>query len=159
MSFSLGKDSSRILATVQPKLQEVVKKAITLTTLDFSVVHGIRTPKEQAEMVAKEVSKTLDSKHVDGLAVDLYPYHKFEHVRQAWWENPAMFFAIATAMHKAAYDSRVSLIWGGSWRALGCPNLNYDPSAEYLQYLFSCGKNNKRIFVDCPHFEIYKTGA
>ena len=63
---SLGK-----LEGVDNKLVEVVKEAITLTTVDFGVTYGLRTVEEQKKLVAAGRSQTMKSKHLEGKAVDL----------------------------------------------------------------------------------------
>ena len=49
--FKLGARSLRELEGVHPDLVAVVKRAIELTSQDFSVHDGIRTMEEQREMV------------------------------------------------------------------------------------------------------------
>ena len=73
-NFVLGKSSLKELEGVTPKLVEVVKLAIQITTQDFTVYDGIRTLKEQEKYVKAGTSKTMKSKHLDGLAVDLVPW-------------------------------------------------------------------------------------
>ena len=72
--FSLGAGSPKELEGVHPDLIAVVKRAIALTAQDFSVHDGIRTLEEQKNLVERGASKTLDSRHITGHAVDLVPY-------------------------------------------------------------------------------------
>ncbi|MDX1474690.1 MAG: M15 family peptidase, partial [Reinekea sp.] len=74
MAYVLGKKSLQELRGVDDSLVAVVKRAIELTSVDFSVHDGLRTLEEQKELVKKGASTTLSSKHIDGLAVDLVPY-------------------------------------------------------------------------------------
>jgi peptidoglycan LD-endopeptidase CwlK len=74
MSFSLSDRSLSKLQGVDEQLVATVKLAITVTKVDFGVVCGIRTYKEQEALVAKGASKTMRSKHLDGDAVDLMAY-------------------------------------------------------------------------------------
>ena len=75
--FKLGKRSKRELEGVHPDLVRVVKTAIKLSDIDFTVTDGLRTISEQAELVKRGASKTMRSNHLKqletgyGHAVDL----------------------------------------------------------------------------------------
>ena len=102
--YKLGQRSLQNLSGVHPELVAVVKRAIEITEQDFSVLEGVRSLQKQEENVAKGVSKTMNSRHLTGHAVDLtpYPLPKGEWQR-VWWNE------IADAMHKAADDLGVPL--------------------------------------------------
>ena len=72
--YSLSKRSQRELIGVHPSLAFVVMEAIKITKQDFTVLDGLRTKKEQKKLVARGVSKTMNSYHLFGLAVDLVAY-------------------------------------------------------------------------------------
>jgi peptidoglycan L-alanyl-D-glutamate endopeptidase CwlK len=147
MTFALGQRSMDRLAGVHPELVKVVVGAIALSTVDFSVVEGVRPKSEMwanygkgrtaAECVAKGVPAScaqpalakvtwlndpLKSKHgvqADGLghAVDLAPF-----VNGAIdWNTRAHFISIRDAMMAAATAEGVALVWGGQW--LSSPDL------------------------------------
>ena len=71
MGFKLGTKSLSNLKGVHPDLVKVVKRAIELTECDFTVTEGLRTKATQALYVKQGKSQTMNSKHLDGLAVDL----------------------------------------------------------------------------------------
>ena len=71
MTFKLGQRSKERLQGVDHRLVMVVEKAITLTTVDFTILEGLRTPERQQQLVNDGFSKTLKSKHLTGHAVDL----------------------------------------------------------------------------------------
>ena len=73
MTYALGKRSLERLVGVHPDLVRVVKRAIELTDHDFSVIEGLRALETQRAYVAKGASKTMNSRHLTGYAVDLYP--------------------------------------------------------------------------------------
>ena len=73
MSYKLGKGSLAKLEGVDDRMVSVVKYAIGVSKQDFSVICGLDI-EEQRELVAKGASKTMKSKHIDGLAVDLMAY-------------------------------------------------------------------------------------
>lgn len=111
MTFSLSTRSVERLRGVHPDLIKVVKLAITLTEVDFGVTEGIRTRERQRELVAKGASKTMNSRHITGHAVDLVAYLGTE-VR---WDWP-LYHKIADAMKRAANALGVAIVWGGDWR-------------------------------------------
>jgi len=106
---SLGTRSKQNLSGVHPDLVAVVKKAIQITEQDFSVIEGVRNINRQRELVKKGASKTMNSRHLTGHAVDLAPYPL------SWeWEE---FYPIADAMKAAAEELDIPLEWGGDWKS------------------------------------------
>lgn len=110
MTFSLGSRSLSRLSGVHDDLVKVVKLAITLTDVDFTVLEGRRTRERQKELVAAGASKTMNSRHLTGHAVDLGAYVAGE-VR---WDWP-LYDRIAVAMKEAATQLGLPLEWGGDW--------------------------------------------
>ena len=109
MSYSLGKKSLLKLEGVHPDMVSVVKLAITLTEQDFSVGEGLRTVERQKKLVASGKSTTMNSRHITGHAVDLFPYPV------SWdWQ---FFHPIAKAMKQAAQTLDIDLEWGGDWKS------------------------------------------
>jgi len=72
--YILSERSLNNLKYVRPDIVKVVKKAIELTKTDFMVFEGLRTEERQKQLVSDGMSKTFDSYHLYGLAVDLIPY-------------------------------------------------------------------------------------
>ncbi|OAV09518.1 Phage endolysin [Moraxella catarrhalis] len=58
---------------VHPDLVKVVLHAIKISPVDFSVMEGVRTKEHQRELVKKRASKTMNSRHLTGHAVDIVP--------------------------------------------------------------------------------------
>lgn len=110
MAFILGSKSLKNLVGVDERLVRVVKHAIEITTVDFSVIEGLRTKKRQAELFAAGASKTMNSRHLTGHAVDLAPYVN----GRIRWDWP-LFYPIADAMKQAAQELCVPIKWGGDW--------------------------------------------
>lgn len=109
--FKLSRRSLERMQKVHPDLVKVVMLAIELTEVDFGVIEGVRTIEKQREYVAKGASKTMNSRHLTGHAVDLAAYIGSE-VR---WDWP-LYHKIAAAMKTAANDLGVAIVWGGDWR-------------------------------------------
>ena len=110
MTFKLGKRSQERLVGVHPDLVKVVERAITLTTVDFTVLEGLRTPERQAQLVKAGASQTMNSRHLTGHAVDLGAWVG----GQVRWDWP-LYHKIAKAMKMAASDLEIAIEWGGDW--------------------------------------------
>jgi peptidoglycan L-alanyl-D-glutamate endopeptidase CwlK len=108
--YKLSLRSLERLQKVHPDLVRVVMRAIQLTEVDFGVTEGVRTIEKQREYVAKGASKTMNSRHLTGHAVDLAAYVGAE-VR---WDWP-LYHKIAAAMKSAAKELGVAIVWGGDW--------------------------------------------
>jgi peptidoglycan L-alanyl-D-glutamate endopeptidase CwlK len=109
--FSLGPRSKQRLRGVHPDLVKVVERAIEISTIDFTVLEGLRTPERQKALVEAGASQTLNSRHLTGHAVDLGAWVGDE-VR---WDWP-LYHKIAAAMKEAARQLGVAIVWGGDWR-------------------------------------------
>lgn len=112
MNFRLSKRSHARLEGVHPDLAVVVKEAIRLTSVDFTVLEGLRSVDRQRQLVASGASTTMNSRHLTGHAVDLGAYVSGE-VR---WDWP-LYHKIADAMFQAAELHKVSIEWGGDWKS------------------------------------------
>jgi len=107
----LSERSKKNLLGVHPDLQGVVGPALRMCTIDFAVIEGLRTPERQKQLVASGASKTLNSRHITGHAVDLAPWAG----GTLRWDWP-LFRPIADSMKLAAAELKVSIVWGGDWR-------------------------------------------
>lgn len=103
---SFGAESEKMLDGVDPRLVGICRMAIKV--MDFKVIDGLRTLEEQKINVARGKSWTLDSKHLDGLAVDLAPW-------PVNWKDTEMFCVLAGVMKAAAHTQGIKLRWGGDW--------------------------------------------
>lgn len=135
--FKLSQTSLKRLETVKEPLQQVVKRAIQISEVDFGVTQGLRTHdvqarlygqgRSRAEMVAKglnpdyarpsmqKVTWTMNSNHMTGRAVDLVPYING---KVEWDDNGklGLWPKIANAMKLAAAELGIPIIWGGDWK-------------------------------------------
>lgn len=99
------------LKGVHPDLVRVVVRASQRQA--FFVSEGLRTLERQKELLAAGKSKTLNSRHLTGHAVDLYPISKVPIPQMTL----ADFKDLAFAMKEAAAAEGVPLNWGGDWRS------------------------------------------
>jgi peptidoglycan L-alanyl-D-glutamate endopeptidase CwlK len=101
--------SERNLIGVHPDLVKVIRRAAKAG--GFIVTEGLRTKARQAQLVKAGASKTMNSRHLTGHAIDVAALVNGE-VR---WDWP-LYAAIAKEMKRAAADLKVPIIWGGDWR-------------------------------------------
>ena len=109
MSYKLGIRSLQNLSGVHPDLVAVVKRAIQITEVDFTVIEGIRSRERQKQLVAKGASKTMNSRHITGHAVDMVPW-------PIDWDDLERFEIMAEAMKQAAEELDIPIVWGGDWK-------------------------------------------
>jgi len=107
--FILGKRSTDNLNGVHPDLVRVVKRALELSEVDFTVIEGLRTKERQAELLKQGFTRTMNSRHIIGQAVDIVPL-------PVDWNNKARFGLVAAAMKAAAAELGVKITWGGDFK-------------------------------------------
>jgi peptidoglycan L-alanyl-D-glutamate endopeptidase CwlK len=111
MSIVLGPRSLSRLQDVHPDLVRVVKRAAAMSDLDFTVLEGRRTLARQQVLMKNGATKTLNSRHLTGHAVDLAPMVG----DGVSWDWP-LYHRLAKTIKAAAVAENVPLTWGGDWR-------------------------------------------
>lgn len=123
MTYTPGQRSLDRLKGVHPDLVRVVKRAIELTKVDFTVGEGVRSAERQASLYAQgrtrpgpKVTWVKVSNHQvkpDGLghAVDLWALVNGE----INWGDVPSYDAIADAMMQAAKEIGVHIRTGSDW--------------------------------------------
>ncbi len=111
MAFVLGNRSIQRLEGVHQHLKLVVQEAIKLSSIDFTVLEGLRTKERQRILFDQGATTTMNSRHLTGHAVDLGAWVDGE-VR---WDWP-LYHKIAEAMKTAAAIQRIPIEWGGDWK-------------------------------------------
>lgn len=150
MSFQLSTRSLTKLQGVDERLIAVVRRAIEITTVDFGVVEGLRTPERQIELFEKGASQIREGgKHVEGKAVDLMAYVGD---RGSWELN--LYDNIADAMKQAAIENNVAVRWGAAWNVDDIRMWRGTMEEAMNYYIDTRRKQNKRPFIDAPHFEL-----
>jgi peptidoglycan L-alanyl-D-glutamate endopeptidase CwlK len=148
--FKFGASSERELVGVTPRLVGLTRLALRYSLQDFIVYDGIRTVKEQQQHVKNGTSRTMQSKHLQGLAVDLVPWING---RPVWdWDG---CYKIACAMDLAATELGIAdqITWGGAWdRRLS--DYGGDPSEYAKEVQLYQKRHPGPDFIDGPHFEI-----
>lgn len=148
MSFHLSASSQTKLYNVHEDLKRVVEKAIKITDVDFGVLEGIRSIERQEALVASGASKTMNSRHITGHAVDLGAWVD-GHYSWDW----SLYYKIASAMKKSAQIEGVVLTWGGVWD-MTLNDLSDDLHGEVMSYVERRRAQGKHAFIDGPHFEL-----
>lgn len=103
--------SARCLARlkgVHPDLVRVVERARGDTA--FIVTEGLRTTARQRELFNAGATRTLNSRHLTGHAVDLAVLVG----KEVRWDWP-LYDALGQVMKRAAEAEEVAITWGGDW--------------------------------------------
>lgn len=138
--YALGKTSEARLEGLHPDLVRVVRRAMSMQVLDFSIVEGLRTFERQKELFKKGASTTMDSKHLrqadgSGHAFDAYPYPvDMVKVNKGDTKEISRFGLLAGVILAAAKLEGVKIVWGADW----------DGDGQTLDH----------TFFDAPHFQL-----
>lgn len=126
----LPEDGVEKLDGVHKALAAVVCAAAIRSDVPFTVIEGLRTAARQKQLVAAGASKTNDSRHLTGHAVDLWPLDPATGKRlpsdAAFPRGSADAKAadarlwadlrkIAATVKAVAKDQGVQVEWGGDW--------------------------------------------
>lgn len=108
--FRLGKRSRANLVGVHPDLVRVVERAIETSLYDFVVLEGLRTVERQRALVASGASRTMNSRHLTGHAVDIGALVD----GKLTWRTEA-YRTLAPYIKNAAAGIGVAIVHGGDW--------------------------------------------
>ncbi|OWQ92042.1 peptidase M15 [Roseateles aquatilis] len=111
MTFKFSTASEQRLVGVHPHLVNVVRLALSISPLDFSVTEGLRTKERQAQLVKAGASRTMNSRHLTGHAVDLAAFLE----GRVSWDWLLYRRLNDEAMQPAAKELGIPIVWGGSW--------------------------------------------
>ena len=103
--------SLKNLNGIHPDLRRVIDRALQDSPLDFVVIEGLRTKERQKQLVASGASKTLNSRHITGHAVDLVPIGPNGKAAFDW----PLYDRLGPAVKAAAQAEGVEVVWGGDW--------------------------------------------
>jgi peptidoglycan LD-endopeptidase CwlK len=122
--------SLRNLAGIHPDLRRVMDRALQISPIDFIVIEGLRTKERQAQLVADGASRTMNSRHLTGHAVDLLPIGSNGKGEFAW----PLYHKLAPAVKQAAKELGVAIVWGGDW-----PKFRDGPHFELDRKVYPAG--------------------
>lgn len=105
--------SKRRLLGVNPKLAALISLFAEHPDhgIAFIVTEGVRSLERQKELVAAGASRTLNSKHLTGRAVDIAIYVGSE---LKWTTH--LYQKFGKAFKLFAESRGVGIVWGGDWR-------------------------------------------
>lgn len=146
--FKLSDSSLQKLDYVHDDLAHVVLRAIEITDCDFMVFEGLRTVARQKELVKSGASRTMNSRHLSGHAVDLVSVLGTE----PRWDWP-LCYKVAEAVRIAAQEYKTPVVWGGVWDRL-LNGLTGPLDDEVTEYVVRCKGRKERPFLDGPHFQL-----
>lgn len=111
MTRKFSQRSLKNLEGVHPDLRRVMDRALQDSPLDFVVIEGLRTVERQRQLVASGASKTLNSRHLTGHAVDIVPIGPNGKAAFDW----PLYHKLGPAVEAAAKAEGVDITWGGRW--------------------------------------------
>ena len=108
---TLNERDRQRLKGVHPDLVAVIEAAVARAPWPVMVIEGLRTSERQAALKAAGKSKTMNSRHLTGHAVDIAPVLG----GSIPWDTWEMFEALADLVKAEAKRQGVKLVWGGDW--------------------------------------------
>ena len=111
MTRKYSERSLKNLNGIHPDLRRVIDRALEDSPLDFVVIEGLRTLARQKQLMASGASKTLNSRHITGHAVDLVPIGPNGKAAFDW----PLYDRLGPAVKAAAEKEGVDIVWGGDW--------------------------------------------
>jgi peptidoglycan L-alanyl-D-glutamate endopeptidase CwlK len=147
------------LGGVHPDLVRVVLRAAEFApTSSFIVTEGLRNIERQKQLVEAGKSRTMNSRHLTGHAVDLAVWidqdeDKVCEADEISWKYP-LYVELARAVQRAALLEKVPVVWGACWSRIDRIGNVEIFVQEYKQRKLAEGG---KPFIDSPHFELDRT--
>lgn len=123
---------------VDQRLVSIAQEACHLLPFDVIVVEGVRTIQRQRDLYAqgrtkpgKVVTWTMNSKHIDGLAVDLAPYD--HETKQILWGDVLKFNDLIRSMLRVAAAHKVKIRSGADWNQNGVLRENRETDSPHFE--------------------------
>lgn len=108
------------LRGIHPDLRRVMDRALQEAPFEFVVIEGLRTLERQRELKRIGASRTLNSRHLTGHAVDLMPFVDIDKDGKVEFEEMTswpLYHKLAPFIKEAARKEGVEIVWGGDWRS------------------------------------------
>ena len=147
--FKLSKRSLSKLEGVNPQMVAIVKRAIELTSVDFGVTEGMRSLATQKKYFAAEKSQTMNSRHLNGEAVDVVAY-----VGSAICWELNLYDDIADAFKAAAIELGVPILWGAAWNVPDITKWEGTMNDAMMHYVDARRRESRKPFIDGPHYQL-----
>lgn len=108
--YSFSQRSKDRLKGVHPDMVKVMEEAIKESPLDFGITEGLRTLERQKELFEAGKSRTMNSRHLRGLAVDIAIFID----GKVNWDFPN-YKLVADHIKEVAKELNIPIQWGGDW--------------------------------------------
>ena len=139
------------LAGVHPDLVRVVRNAAEGgARFRVTADGGVRTLEQQRRLFNSGATKTMDSRHLTGHAVDVVPLDGEGEISWDW----SLFFPLADAFRAASLAESVPVVWGGAWGQLMGDYAN--AKTGRAAYEARMREQGRKPFLDGPHFELFR---
>lgn len=118
--MTLDARNRQILTGVHPDLVRVIEAASE--RVRFRLTEGVRTKERQAQLVKARKSKTMNSRHLTGHAVDFVALNA---------DNAATYdiedmIRVAREIKAAAASLGIAIEWGGDWKSKPTDKIGWD---------------------------------
>ena len=133
-----------ILKSVDHRLSDIIYVASEICKIPMLITEGLRTLERQKLLVSQGRSKTMNSKHLTGLAVDIVPIIDGMDVWSYLDGKPLdsrareAFRTIRNSIFEAAETLHLHVRWGNDWDGDG----------------IEVGPDPDESFEDWPHYEL-----
>lgn len=116
ISMRFGKNSLLKLKDVDLRLQDLCKRVLEESKIDFGICEGLRTAKYQQELFKKGASQCdgikNKSKHQLGKAIDFVVYKNGE----MNWEDLSCYHYLGILFEVIAKEMDIKITWGGRFK-------------------------------------------
>jgi len=109
MGFKFSKRSKSKLEGVHNDLIILATYVLATTDTDFSITEGLRTKEKQAQYVKEGKSKTMNSRHLTGHAIDVFP------IGATWNYDDPKWKALIDDFKKCAKHLGIACTFGYDW--------------------------------------------
>ncbi len=126
--MELNTRSKNNLKGVHPALINVVNKSAEIVTeklpnYHFVITDGVRTLERQKQLLAEKKTKTLNSKHLTGHAVDIAVFID----GKITWDLKE-YKLVVSLFKEAAKELNVEIECGADWKWVDAPHIQIDPN-------------------------------
>ena len=108
--YRFGARSLSNLMGVHQDLVNVMHRSIESAPYDFTIIEGVRSPTRQQKLVDEGKSKTLNSRHITGHAIDLAI---IKDGKAVWDIQP--YQELSLHIKAIAKGMSIPIVWGGDW--------------------------------------------
>jgi hypothetical protein len=117
----MSRSLNDLAASFRPLAVELLARLVE-AQIPVLIVDTLRTPEEHAENVRKGVSWTARSKHLDGLAIDIVPYHTYliDGMDKLQWDEDDPVW-----QRMGLIGESMGLRWGGRFKPPAKPDLGH----------------------------------